>query len=68
MSVWGGTNFGTEVECEIAPVTAGVGRMFCLECDGDPNGYAANFGDQRQNLAPDGCVDCKNRGWVYVSA
>lgn len=53
------------VDVEI--VSPGIGRMTCLECNGDPEGYAAGFGDMRGAVAPRGCVDCKNRGWVYVS-
>jgi hypothetical protein len=67
MSVWSGTNFVTETPAEVEPVAIGVGRMTCLECHGDPERYAAAFGKWRHILAPDGCVDCKNRGWVYVS-
>jgi hypothetical protein len=68
MSVWGGTNYTREALTEVAFIAPGLGRMRCLECDGDPEAYAAGFGKWRAELAPDGCVDCKNRGWVYVSA
>lgn len=68
MSVWGGTNFVTEAPAEVYPIAPGVGLMTCPECNGDPEAYAAAFGDRRHDLAPDGCIDCKNRGWVYVSA
>lgn len=67
MSVWGGRNLVTEAVVHVEEVTPGIGRIHCPECDGDPIWYAAKFGDQREKLAPDGCIDCKNRGWVYVS-
>lgn len=68
MSVWGGTNFVTEVTLDVTAISPGVGRMICLECGGHPEAYAARFGNLRNALAPNGCVDCKNRGWVYVNA
>lgn len=68
MSVWGGTNYITEAMMDIELIAPGVGRMTCTECGGDPVAYAVRFGDMREDLAPNGCVDCKNRGWVYVSA
>lgn len=49
-------------------VAPGVGRMPCPECDGDPIGYTNAFSEMRSAAAPNGCVECKNRGWVYVSA
>lgn len=67
MTVWGGRNLTTEASVDIEPVASGAGRMACMECGGDPEAYAAAFGKERHTLAPDGCVDCKNRGWVYVS-
>lgn len=67
-SVWAGTNFVTEVPMPVEDVAPGVGCITCLECGGDPEVYAAAFGHLRSTLAPNGCVDCKNRGWVYVSA
>ncbi|MDB5555453.1 MAG: hypothetical protein JWL86_5437 [Rhizobium sp.] len=66
--VYGGRNLATSAEVDVEVVAPGVGRMTCLECEGDPEAYAMAFGDRRYDLAPDGCVDCKNRGWVYVSA
>lgn len=66
--VYGGRNLATAAEVDVEIVAPGVGRMMCLECQGDPEAYAAAFGPLRRELAPDGCVDCKNRGWVYVSA
>ena len=68
MSVWGGQNFVTELPVHVEEVAPGVGRIVCLECGGDPEVYAAAFGDRRADLAPRGCVDCKNRGWVFVTA
>lgn len=68
MSVWGGQNFMTEADFNVEEVAPGVGRISCPECNGDPEGYAAGFGSLRTALAPNGCVACKNRGWVYVSA
>ena len=68
MSVWGGQNFVTEAVFNVEEVAPGVGRIPCPECNGDPEAYAAQFGDLRTTLAPYGCVDCKNRGWIYVSA
>jgi hypothetical protein len=65
MIVWGGTNFVTEAPVEVEPIAPGVGRIVCLECDGDPEGYAASFPSR---LGIDTCIDCKGRGWVYVSA
>lgn len=66
--VYGGRNLATSAEVDVEIVAPGVGKMTCPECDGDPEAYAARFGDKRRELAPDDCVDCKNRGWVYVSA
>jgi hypothetical protein len=67
MSVWGGQNFVTEAVMNVEEVAPGVGRIICPECNGEPRAYAARFGSLRPQLAPNGCVDCKNRGWVYVS-
>lgn len=67
MSVWAGTNFVTECLVPVEEVALGVGRIVCLECGGDPEGYAAAFGELRVRLALNGGLDCKNRGWVYVS-
>ncbi len=67
-TVYGGQNLVSAIEVDVEIVAPGVGRMTCLECDGDPEAYAAAFGPLRSALAPNGCVDCKNRGWVYVSA
>ena len=36
MSVWGGPNFVTEVPVLVEEVAPGVGRIVCLECEGDP--------------------------------
>jgi hypothetical protein len=66
MESYGGTDYGVPVMVDIEAIAPGVGRMTCLECHGDPDAYAAAFGRWRRDLAPDGCVDCKNRGWVYV--
>lgn len=66
METYGGLCYGTTAMVEIEPVTDCVGKMICLECHGNPEAYAAAFGPFRRDLAPDGCVDCKNRGWVYV--
>jgi hypothetical protein len=67
MEVYGGRNYVTAALTNIEIVAPGVGKMTCLECDGDPEAYAAAFGPYRRELAPDGCLDCKGRGWVYVS-
>ena len=58
----------TEAVLNVEEVAPGVGRITCPECNGNPEAYAARFGSLRSKLAPNGCVDCKNRGWVYVSA
>ena len=68
MSVWGGRNFVSEAPMEVEAVAPGVGRITCPECEGKPKAYAARFGKLRAQLAPAGCLGCKNRGWVYVSA
>lgn len=68
MEIYGGPNHVSPALANVEIIAPGVGRMTCLECDGDPETYAARFGQQRRDLAPDGCVDCKNRGWVYVNA
>ncbi len=68
MDVYGGLNFVSKKAAEVEIIAPGVGRIACLECGGDPESYAAAFGDLREACAPCGCVDCKNRGWVYVSA
>jgi hypothetical protein len=68
MSVWGGTNFVTETPIAVELVVPGVGRIVCPECDGDPEVYSARFGNLRAALAPTGCVDCKNRSWVFICA
>lgn len=65
--VYGGRNLATAAEVDVKIVAPGIGRMTCLECRGDPEAYAAAFGNRRHDLAPDGCVDCKNRGWLYVN-
>lgn len=67
METYGGLNYGTAAEVDVETITAGVGKMPCPECHGDPEAYAAAFGTARCELAPDGCIDCKNRGWVYVN-
>lgn len=53
---------------DVQRVAPGVGKVTCFECKGDPEGYAAAFGWMRPQVAPNGCVDCKNKGWVYISA
>jgi hypothetical protein len=68
MEVFGGLNFVSSKDVDVEIVAPGIGKVVCLECNGDPEGYAAAFGDLQTALAPNGCVDCKNRGWVYVSA
>jgi hypothetical protein len=67
METYGGLDYGSPAMVDIEVIIAGVGKMTCIECDGDPEAYAAAFGPYRHELAPDGCLDCKNRGWVYVS-
>lgn len=62
MSLWGGRNFVTEAPMDVEEVAPGVGRITCPECEGMPEAYAARFGTLRAQLAPNGCVDCKNRG------
>jgi hypothetical protein len=66
METYGGTSYGTPAMVDVDVIAPGVGKMTCLECQGDPEAYAAAFGRLRHELAPDGCIDCKNRGWVYV--
>jgi hypothetical protein len=67
MEIYGGRNYAMPMLTNIEIIAPGVGKMTCLECSGDPEGYAEAFGDRRHALAPDGYLDCKNRGWVYVS-
>jgi hypothetical protein len=49
MEVYGARNFASAKLTDIETVAPGVGRMTCLECDGDPEAYAARF---RDGLAP----------------
>jgi hypothetical protein len=51
MSVWGAQNFVTEVPVLVEEVAPGVGRIVCLECDGDPEAYVSRF-------PPDLLVEC----------
>jgi hypothetical protein len=67
METYGGASYGTHAMVDVDVIAPGVGKMTCLECRGDPERYAAGFGHRRQELAPNGCIDCKNRGWVYVN-
>lgn len=72
MEVYGGRNYVTPLLANIDIVAPGVGKMTCLECDGDPEGYAAAFpAELAAETYVDGightCRDCKGRGWVYVN-
>jgi hypothetical protein len=67
METYGGLGYGSPAMVDIEVIAAGVGKMTCIECDGDPEAYAAAFGPYRREVAPDGCLNCKNRGWVYVN-
>lgn len=64
MTVRGGENFVTEKLVSVEHVAPGVGKIVCLECDGDPN-YPDLFPPE---IGVSQCVDCKGRGWVYISA
>lgn len=64
MEVYGGLNFESAKAVEIKEVAPGVGIVTCLECNGDPEGYARLFPPE---VGITQCVDCKGRGWVYVS-
>jgi hypothetical protein len=72
MSVWGGQNFVTEVPMLVEEVAPGVGRIVCLECDGDPEAYVSRFPPELlvecyvPGIGPS-CVTCKIRGYVLVS-
>ena len=46
-------------------VAPGVGKIACLECEGDPEGYPSLFPAE---IGVTQCIDCKGRGWVYVCA
>lgn len=60
--VYGGHNLMSSAIVDVEYEAPGVGKILCLKCKGDPKAYSAAFGDRRAELAPDGCVDCKNRG------
>ena len=47
-TVYCGQNLASSLTADIEPITPDVGRMTCLECGGDPEGHAPNFGDQQQ--------------------
>jgi hypothetical protein len=68
MIVRGGDNFASQKSVNVEIVAPGVGKIACLECRGNSEGYAASFGPMRLAVAPNGCIDCKGRGWVYISA
>lgn len=68
MTVRGGENFASQVTIDVEYIAPGVGKVACFECNGDPEGYAAAFGSMQGAVAPNGCIDCKNRGWIYISA
>ena len=64
MSVWGGENFVTERPVEIEPVSPGVGRIVCPECNGEPQSYQSLFPPE---LGVTHCINCKGTGFVLVS-
>lgn len=68
MEVFGGLNLASSKAIEVEIVAPGVGKIPCLECEGDPEAYCAAYGPLREAVVPTGCRNCKNRGWVYVSA
>jgi hypothetical protein len=51
------------MECDVAPVSQGVGRIVCPECGGDQVRYRSYF---PPDLGITECVDCKGTGHVYV--
>jgi hypothetical protein len=63
MRVWGGENYVSERDVEVMPVAPGVGEIVCLECNGEPEKYPSLFPPE---LGITGCVDCKDRGRVFV--
>lgn len=65
MQVYGGNNFSSSKSAEVEIVAPGIGRIPCLECEGDPANYPKLFPPE---LGVTQCIDCKGRGWVYVSA
>lgn len=65
MQVFAGENLATAVEVDVEIVSPGVGKIVCLECDGDPEGYPSLFPPE---IGVTQCIDCKGRGWIYISA
>lgn len=64
MTAFGGENFVSEKLVFVEYVAPGVGKIVCLECDGDPN-YPKLFPPE---IGVTQCIDCKGQGWVYISA
>jgi hypothetical protein len=64
MVAYRGQDYRTPVLVEVEVIGPGAGRVACFECGGDPEAYAAAFAGI---AGIDGCVDCKNRGWVPIS-
>lgn len=61
----GGQNFVAEKVMEVEHVAPGVGKITCLECEGDPATYPSLFPPE---IGVTQCIDCKGQGWVYISA
>ena len=49
---------------EIEPVSPGVGRIVCPECNGEPQSYQSLFPPE---LGVTHCINCKGTGFVLVS-
>ena len=64
MRIWGGENYVSERDVMVTTVAPGVGRIGCPECNGKPEEYAQLFPPE---LGIKTCVDCKGRGYVFVS-
>lgn len=64
ITAFGGENFVSEKQMYVELVAPGVGKVACLECDGDPH-YPSLF---PPGAGVNQCIDCKGRGWVYISA
>jgi hypothetical protein len=62
MKLYGGRNYVTPLLTNVEIIGPRVGTMTCLECDGDPQGYAAAFPSE---LGVQTWIDCKGRGWIY---
>jgi hypothetical protein len=54
------------IEAPVEIIAPGIGRITCPECNGDPEGYAAQF--REGELTEPICIDCKGAGVRYVAA